>query len=221
MRFHIITLFPGLFDSYLADSMMKRAQDSETIEFFFYDPRSVTKNKHRKVDDIPYGGGPGMVMMAEPIIHLWEDIVKKSFLQKIGLQKKTSFKTIFLSPGGSLFSTNYAKSVSAKYTDIIFICGRYEGVDARVLEITQAEQVSIGDYVLTGGELAAMVMMDSIARQVPGVLGNPDSREEERISSHEVYTRPRTLIHKGREYAVPEVLVNGNHKEIDSWRSSR
>ncbi len=221
MRFHIITLFPGLFDSYLSDSMMKRAHDAGHVNFFFYDPRTVTKNKHKKVDDIPYGGGPGMVMMAEPILILWEQITKTNFFQKIGLQKKASFKTIFLSPGGALFSTGYAKEVSALYTDIIFICGRYEGIDARVLEITKAESVSIGDYVLTGGELAAMVMMDSIARQVPGVLGNPDSREEERVSAHEVYTRPRVLSYKGKDYTVPEVLVNGNHKEIDTWRSSR
>lgn len=218
MHFHIITIFPKLFDSYLGDSMMKKAQDSGAIQFSFYDPRSYTKNKHKKVDDIPYGGGPGMIMMAEPIIDAWVSITKKSLLQRVGLGAQRNYKTILLSPGGIPFTTAYAKSSAAEYTDIIFICGRYEGIDSRVEQVTGAELVSIGNYVLTGGELAAMVMCDSIARQVEGVLGNKQSLEEERISSHEMYTRPPLLKYKGSDYSVPEVLMNGDHKKIDDWR---
>lgn len=230
MHFHIITIFPKLFDSYLDDSMMKKALDAGHIKISFYNPRDVTKNKHKKVDDIPYGGGPGMVMMAEPIIDIWEHIIKKikgtlmgniaSVLKTGNLKKGRKFKTILLSPGGDKFTTKYAKSSAQEYTDIIFICGRYEGIDSRVEQITKAELVSIGDYVLTGGELAAMVMVDSISRQIDGVLGNKQSLEEERISSHEMYTRPATLRYKNKEYSVPEVLINGNHAKIDKWRKN-
>ncbi len=220
MNFHIITIFPNVFDSYLGDSIMKRAISEEKISVQFYNPRTVTKNKHNKVDDIPYGGGPGMVMMAEPIIELWETITKKTLLEKVPFTKKRRFKTIVLSPGGVGFDTQYAKTIVQKYTDIIIICGRYEGIDSRVIQITQAELVSIGNYVLTGGELAAMVIIDSMSRQIDGVLGNSNSREEDRISSHEMYTRPAELIHKGKKYHVPKVLMEGNHKLIDEWRKN-
>lgn len=220
MKFHVITIFPKLFDSYLSDSMMRRAIESGAITVQFYNPRDVTKNKHNKVDDIPYGGGPGMIMMAEPIIDIWSKITHKNILEKLGIGKNKRYKTILLSPGGKKFSTEYAKSSVKKYTDIIFICGRYEGIDSRVEQITGAELVSIGDYVLTGGELAAMVMIDSISRQIKGVLGNNDSLEEERISSHEMYTRPSDLKYKGKTYSVPPVLTEGNHKLIDEWRKS-
>jgi tRNA (guanine37-N1)-methyltransferase len=200
--------------------MMKRAIDSSHIRVQFYNPRDITKNKHNKVDDIPYGGGPGMIMMAEPIIDLWTHITKRTLSEKIPLTNKRVFKTIILSPGGEKFTTQYAKSVTSQYTDIIFICGRYEGIDSRVEQITKAELVSIGDYILTGGELAAMVMIDSISRQIQGVLGNSDSREEERISSHEMYTRPAVLKHKGITYFVPPVLMEGNHKLIEQWRKN-
>lgn len=199
--------------------MMKKAQDKNLIQFNFYDPRDFTKNKHKKVDDIPYGGGPGMVMMAEPIVDLWEIITKKTLSEKLPFTKKRKFKTILLSPGGENFTTEYAKKSAEEYTDIIFICGRYEGIDSRVAEITGAELVSIGDYVLTGGELAAMVMADSISRQVKGVLGNKNSLEEDRISSHAMYTRPAEIVHNRKKYSVPQVLMNGNHKKIDEWRS--
>jgi len=219
MNFHIITLFPDMFESYFADSMMARAQESGLISVHLYNPRDVTKNKHKKVDDLPYGGGPGMVMTAEPILDIWDSITKRTFLEKIPLTKKRSFKTILLSPGGETFTTGYAKQlVAEQYSDVIFICGRYEGIDARVQQVTNAELVSIGDYVLTGGELPAMVMIDSISRQIDGVLGNKKSLEEERISSHEMYTRPATLVYKRKKYEVPSVLLSGDHKKIDAWR---
>lgn len=220
MNFHVITIFPKLFDSYLSDSMMKRAIEAGKINVQFYNPRDITKNKHKKVDDIPYGGGPGMIMMAEPIIDIWLNITKKTLSEKLPLTKKRKFKTILLSPGGDNFTTNYAKSAVLEYTDIIFICGRYEGIDSRVEQITGAELISIGDYILTGGEVAAMVIIDSMTRQIDGVLGNNQSLEEERISSHEMYTRPAVLNHKGKDYNVPDVLMEGNHKLIDEWRKN-
>ncbi len=221
MRFHIITIFPHLFDSYLSDSILKKARDADLIEFFFYDPREYTDNKHRKVDDEPYGGGPGMIMTVQPIVSAWKSIMQENFLEKVEFEKRRIFKTIILSPGRVPFNTIYDKKLAQEYTDIILICGRYEGIDARVAEITGADLISIGEYVLTGGELAAMIICDSAARQVPGVLGNHGSLEEERISSHEVYTRPATVVWEGKEYPVPEVLLSGNHKKIDQWREKR
>lgn len=220
MNFHVITIFPNLFESYLSDSMLKKAIDKGLISVRFYNPRDITKNKHNKVDDIPYGGGPGMIMMAEPIIDIWSRIIKKTLMENLPLAKKRKFKTIVLSPGGKKFTTTYAKSTASEFTDIIFICGRYEGIDSRVEQITDAELISIGDYVLTGGELASMVMIDSISRQVSGVLGNKVSLEEERISSHEMYTRPAELKYKNKIYSVPKVLTEGNHKLIDEWRKN-
>jgi len=192
--------------------MMRRAIEAKKITVKFYNPRDFTKNKHKKADDIPYGGGPGMVMSALPILDAWK--------KARGRSEKKKFKTIILSPGGTEFTTSYAKKSAKTYTDIIFICGRYEGIDARVKKVLgrQAEEVSIGNYVLTGGELATMVMIDSISRQIPGVLGNKGSLEEDRISSHEMYTRPAELIFKDKKYKVPKVLMEGNHKLIDEWR---
>lgn len=220
MNFHVITIFPNLFESYLSDSIMKKAIDKNLINIQFYNPRDITKNKHKKVDDIPYGGGPGMIMMAEPIIDLWARITQKTLREHLPFTHKRIFKTILLSPGGEKFTTGYAKKAIQEYTDIIFICGRYEGIDSRVEQVTGAELVSIGDYVLTGGEVATMVMIDSMSRQVNGVLGNNNSLEEERISSHEMYTRPADLKFKGKTYSVPSVLMEGNHKLIDEWRKN-
>ena len=212
MTFHVITIFPNLFDSYLSDSIMKRAIASKKITVKFYNPRDFTNNKHKKVDDTPYGGGPGMIMTVQPIIDAWK--------KARGRSEKKQFKTIILSPGGVSFTTDYAKKSTQKYTDIIFICGRYEGIDGRVKKILgrQAQEVSIGNYVLTGGELATMVMMDSMSRQIDGVLGNKQSLEEERISSHEMYTRPAVVEFQKKKYTVPKVLTEGNHKLIDEWR---
>jgi tRNA (guanine37-N1)-methyltransferase len=179
-------------------------------------------NIQRIVDDRPYGGGPGMVMRAEPILKSVESIIKK--IEK----RKTKSKTliVFLSPSGELFTTDYAKQSVKNFTDIIFISGRYEGIDARVVTILSKQktkaivfaQVSIGNFVLTGGELPAMVMIDCMARQIPGVLGNFDSREEERISSSEIYTRPELLEWNKKKYKVPEVLLSGDHKKMNEWK---
>lgn len=192
---------------------MKRALDKKQVVVKFYNPRDFTTNKHKKVDDTPYGGGPGMVMMVDPII--------RAYKKARGHSIKKKFKTILLTPGGETFSTPFAKKVVNNYSDVIIICGRYEGIDTRVRKILRATEVSIGNYVLTGGELAAMVLMDSMTRQVPEVLGNKSSLEENRTSSHEMYTKPSVYEYQGKKYKVPEVLTSGNHERIKEWRKER
>ena len=206
MTFHVVSIFPETFDSYLKESIIGRAIKNRKIKIKFYNPINYCAPKER-VDDRPYGGGPGMVIRPEPVLKA---------IAKIKLNKRT--KIILLSPSGQKFSTPYAKKVVKKYTDIILISGRYEGIDARVAKIFKTESVSIGDYVLTGGELPAMVLIDCISRQIPGVLGKYESLEEERISSSEVYTRPEVLKWKGKNYKVPKVLLSGNHKKIEEWK---
>jgi tRNA (guanine37-N1)-methyltransferase len=156
-----------------------------------------------------------MVMMAEPLL--------KAVAKALSLSKGKNRKTLIINfvPSAEKFTTETAKKFSKNYTDIIMICGRYEGIDARVDKILKTKKLSIGDYVLTGGEIPAMVLIDSISRQIKGVLGNFDSREEERVSSSEVYTRPEVLKYKGKNYKVPKVLLSGNHKEIESWKKKK
>lgn len=224
MHFHIITLFPEMFDSYLNESILGRAIKQKKITVSFVNPRMYVSGKYKKVwpdgnvsrqvDDRPYAGGPGMVMMAEPIIKAVESIYKKIYKKK---NKKVL--TINFIPNATKFTTSHAKQISKKYTDVVMICGRYEGIDARVDKILKTKKFSIGDYVLTGGEIPAMVLIDSISRQLEGVLGNYDSREEERVSSSEFYTRPENIVHKGRIYKVPKVLLSGDHKKIDDWKN--
>lgn len=220
MTFHIITLFPEMFDSYLGESILKRAEEAGHIDVRFYNPRDFSQDKHKSVDDKPYGGGPGMVMMIDPVLRAWEKATSQNFISKI-FSKEKKIKTYIFSPGGKKFATEIAKHDAREYSDIILICGRYEGIDSRVKEITKAEELSIGDYVLTGGELPAMVVLDSISRQIPGVLGKYESLEEERVSSHEMYTRPEHYEYKGKKYSVPEVLVSGDHKKIEEYKKSR
>jgi tRNA (guanine37-N1)-methyltransferase len=219
ITFHIITLFPQALDSYLNESILKRAQEDKKIRFKFYNPRDflskLKKGKkklsyaERRVDDKPYGGGPGMVIEAEPVI--------KAIAKAKGLKKKV--KIIFFSPGASVLSNTYAGDVVSKYTDIILVCGRYEGIDARVKKAFKMDQVSVGPFVLTGGELPAMIVIDVMARQIKGVLGNFNSLEESRAASDDVYTRPPVFEYKGKKYKVPEVLLSGNHKLIEEWRA--
>ncbi len=221
MNFHIITLFPEAFSSYLNESILARAIREKKIKVSFYNPRDfvkITKEQaqkdkpYKRVDDKPFGGGPGMVMQAVPMI--------KAINKALSKIKKGKTKIVFFAPAGKQFDTPLAKSITEKYSNIIFICGRYEGIDERVNKIFKTEKISVGPFVLTGGELPAMIMMDCISRQIEGVLGNFNSREEERISSGEVYTRPEVLEFKGKKYRVPKVLLSGNHAEIDKWRTS-
>ncbi len=225
MHFHVVTIFPQMFDSYLNESILARAIKEKKIKIDFYNPLKFCPPKKR-IDDRPYGGGPGMVLRPEPMIKSIEQAIKK-----IAKKKNTKIKIINFAPAGEKFTTSYAKNlVTKKYTDIIFISGRYEGIDARVKKIFKAEDVSVGDYVLTGGELPAMVLIDCISRQVKGVLGKYESLEEERVSSGEIYTRPEVLEYpfsgkniqnkKIKKYKVPKVLLSGNHKDIDEWKNS-
>jgi tRNA (guanine37-N1)-methyltransferase len=213
MRFHIVTIFPNMFESYFAESIISRAIKNKLLEINTYALRDFTVDKHRRVDGRPYGGGPGMVMWADPIIKCVEHIKKK--LLKI---ENCKLKIIILSPGGEMFTNTIAKQSVKKYTDIIFICGRYEGIDARVKKILKAKEWSVGPYVLTGGELPAMICVDAIARHIKGTLHAEDSIEENRVASHEIYARPEIYVHKGKKYKVPKVLLGGNHKEIENWR---
>lgn len=214
MTFHIITLFPQAFDSYLGESILKRAIEDKKIQVKFYNPRDFTKGTSyadRRVDDKPYGGGPGMVIEALPVI--------KAIAKAKGNKKKV--KIIWFTPSGKQFDTPYVKETASKFTDIIFICGRYEGIDARVKKAFKVEEISVGPFVLTGGELPAMIMIDCISRQVKGVLGDIQSLEESRVASPDVYTRPEVVEYKGKKYRVPKVLLSGNHKLIDEWKKTQ
>lgn len=214
MKYHIISLFPQSMDSYLNESILKRAIENKKIEVKFYNPRDFTKGDSyadRRVDDKPYGGGPGMVVEALPVI--------KAIQKAKGKSKKV--KIVWFTPSGKQFDTEQAKIFSKKYTDIIFICGRYEGIDARVKKAFKVEEISVGPFVLTGGELPAMILIDTISRQIKGVLGDHASLEENRIASPDVYTRPEVVEYKGKKYKVPKVLLSGNHKLIDEWRNKQ
>lgn len=208
MIFHIITLFPEMFDSYIKGSILGRAIEDKKIKIKFYNPRDFTKDRNRRIDRKPYGGGPGMVIEAIPVI--------KAIEKAKGKKKKA--KIIFLSPSGERFDNNYAKKMAKNYSDIIIICGRYEGVDARVKKIFKMEDISIGNYVLTGGELPAMAIIDCVSRQIEGVLGDFNSLEESRIASAEVYTRPEIFEYKKKKYKVPKILLSGDHKKIEEWK---
>ena len=244
MTFHLITLFPHAFDSYLGESILKRAIEDRKIAVKFYNPRDFVEDKHRRIDRAPYGGGPGMVIQAEPVIKAIEAALRSS-QRKLGSRKSkldsrfrgndNNVKIIWLSPSGKQF-TNETGVKYAKHKDIIIICGRYEGIDARVkkavntMRMTQIgermtriklEEVSVGPFVLTGGELPAMLMIDVIARQVEGVLGDFNSREETRIASPDVYTRPEVFEYNGKKLRVPKVLLSGHQAKINEWKLSR
>lgn len=230
MRFHIITLFPTAFDSYLNESIISRAIKDKKIKVEFYNPRDYSDDKWKRVDQKPYAGGPGMVIQALPTVKAIEKAlsrIAKYDVRKTNKNSKnrtsnfklpTSTKIIFFSPNGKQFDTTYAKNAAKKFTDIILVSGRYEGIDARVKKIFKMEDISVGPFVLTGGELPAMVVLDCVARQIEGVLGNFDSLEESRVTSHDVYTRPEVFEYKKKKYRVPKVLLSGDHKKIEAWK---
>lgn len=226
MDFHVITLFPESFDSYINSSIIGRAIRDKKIKIKFYNPRDFTRDKHRRVDQKPYGGGPGMVLEAASIIKAVEKaITPPAPLTTRGGSKKKLI--IWLTPSGKQFNNTTAEKISKKYGNIVIICGRYEGIDERVFKMikrlkdVKIEKLSIGPYVLTGGELPAMVILDTVARRIPGVLGKIESVEENRISSPEVYTRPEVLIYKGKKYRVPKVLLSGHRAKIEEWKKNR
>jgi len=225
MTFHIITLFPKSFDSYLGESILKRAIEDKKIKVKFYNPRDFTKEKFKRVDRPPFGGGPGMVIQAEPVIKAVEATLRRIKNSKLRIKGNhnskftiPNLKIIFLSPSGKQFTNKYAETVSKKYTDIIILSGRYEGIDSRVKKVFKMDEISIGPFILTGGELPAMILVDVISRQRRGILGNFDSLEERRISSSEVYTRPESFKYKGKSYKVPKILLSGHHKNIEAWK---
>lgn len=223
MNFHVITLFPEVCEAYTSASILGRAQKTEKgkgakvrgkkLSVSYYNPRDFATDKHHKVDDRPYGGGPGMVMYALPIV--------KAAEKAMGRKDRKKVKVLMMSPRGTKFDHAYAKKLAAKYSDVVIISGRYEGIDSRVKKILRAEEVSTGDYVLTGGELPALTIIDAVARHIPGVLGTFESLEDERVSSGEMYTRPEVLEHKKKKYKVPSVLVGGNHSEIERWKEEQ
>ncbi len=217
--FHLITLFPESFESYLQASILKRAQEKGLISIKYYNPRDfvvIPKGKEpsysdRRVDNRPYGGGPGMVIEALPVIKAIEKAVGK---------KTKKVKIVFFSPSGKQF-TNETADTFKKYTDIVMVCGRYEGIDARVKKAFPMVDISVGPYVLTGGELPAMIMIDSITRRIDGVLGDIQSLEEERVASPDVYTRPEVIEYKGKKLRVPKVLLSGHHQKMEEWKKKR
>lgn len=218
MIFNIFTIFPEIFASYFSESIIGRAQKDNLIKILTHDLRQWTDDKHRTIDDTPYGGGAGMVMKIEPIYKglksvkaLSDDSAKKS-------------KTILFSPKGKKWTQQMAKEYS-QLDELTMVCGRYEGVDERILEFID-DQISIGDYVLTGGEIPAMILVDSIARLLPGTLGNSESSEDESHSTPGVleypqYTKPEIFIADGKKYKVPEILLSGHHKKIKTWRTQK
>jgi len=229
MTFHIITIFPNIFDSYFNESILKRALKNNLIDIKIHNLRDYTSDKHKTVDDSPFGGGAGMVMKIEPLYKALKSIKSKV--------KSQNTKTILLSAKGKTWNQKMAKTHS-KLDNIILICGRYEGVDERITKFID-EEISIGDYVLTGGEIGAMTIIDSITRLLPGALGNADSAKYESHSTPGVleypqYTRPEVfqytplssspLIKGGRgvkNLRVPKVLLSGNHKKIADWRTKK
>ncbi|PIT94189.1 tRNA (guanosine(37)-N1)-methyltransferase TrmD [Candidatus Falkowbacteria bacterium CG10_big_fil_rev_8_21_14_0_10_43_11] len=228
MTFHIITIFPHIFDSYFSESIIKRAQNKKIIKIKTYDLRTWAAGRHKQVDDRPFGGGAGMVLMAEPIIKALRAFKFQMTIpstldkfQKNSKIKNLKSKIILLSAKGKKFSQTMAERY-AKLDDIILICGRYEGVDERVKKFAD-EEISIGDYVLTGGEIPAMAIVDSITRLLPGALGNAESIKFEShsqtgILEHPHYTRPEELKIGDKIYKVPKILLSGDHKKIEGWR---
>lgn len=212
MNFHIITIFPHIFDSYFNESIIKRAQDKKKIGIKVYDLRDWTNDKHRSVDDSPFGGGEGMVMKVGPIYRAIRDIKKKT-----GKKRKIAL----LSARGEKWTQDRAREY-ASLKDVILVCGRYEDVDHRVANFID-EEISIGEYVLTGGEIPAMAVVDSVTRLLPGVLGNEDSGVADSHSrpgylKYPQYTRPQVFKAGNKKYAVPDVLVSGDHEKVEKWR---
>jgi len=218
IKFDIITIFPQIFDSYISESILKRAQQKKLVEFTIHNLRDYTHDKHKTVDDRPYGGGPGMILMVEPIYNALGALTSKN--------KKLKRRVIMLTPAGKTFNQKQAKRLS-KYDQLIFLCGRYEGFDARTEKLVD-EKISIGDYVLSGGELPAMVVAEAVARNIPGVIGHKHALAEETFSfdleyiEYPQYTRPEVFTmavkSKKKSFRAPKLLLSGNHAAIADWR---
>ncbi|MBU4342646.1 MAG: tRNA (guanosine(37)-N1)-methyltransferase TrmD [Candidatus Omnitrophica bacterium] len=214
MQIDVLTIFPGMFNAVLGESIIKNAQKKGLVKINIIDLRPFSKDKHGKVDDKPFGGGPGMVMNPEPFFEAVNYIRRKT------KDRRWKTRVVLLTPKGATFNQKLAREIS-KYEHMILICGHYEGIDERVREHLVDKEISIGDYVLTGGEIPAMAVIDSVTRLLPGVLGNKDSVVGESFSenllSHPQYTRPAD--YKGTK--VPEVLLSGDHDKIKDWRKKQ
>lgn len=205
-----MTLFPDMVRSVLDESIIGRAQTGGLVEIACHNIRDFSKDKHRKTDDTPYGGGVGMVMTCQPIYDCYENIIK-------GIPADSKKRVIYMSPKGRMFSHSVAKELS-QYDNLIFLCGHYEGVDQRIIDEIVDEEISIGDYVVTGGEIPACIVIDAVSRLIDGVLASSECYEGESVASgileYPQYTKPREF--RGRE--VPEILLSGDHAKIDRWR---
>lgn len=220
MRFDILTLFPSMFDGYFSESIIKRARERGLLDIRVHDLRKWSLDKHRKVDDKPFGGGPGMVMMVAPFFS-----ALRALKAGEGQSRRAGeLRVVLMSAKGKTFSHKDAVRLS-KYKRLVLLCGRYEGVDERVAKHLADEELSIGGYVLTGGELPAMVVIDAVSRHVPGVLGkkeslSTESHAEEGVTEHPQYTRPEVFSPtKGKKWRVPDILLSGDHKKIAEWRA--
>lgn len=215
MRFHLITLFREACEPYLNASILGRAQKNKKIQVAYTNPRDFVDNKWGKVDEKPYGGGPGMLMTALPVVKATAKALKS---------KKGKKVIVWFSPSAKQF-TNKDADALMKFDEIAFVCGRYEGIDERAFKILKTiapiKKFAVGEAVYTGGELPALSMIDAITRRIPGVLGKDESVEERRIASSETYTRPASLKWKGKEYKVPKVLTEGHHAKIEEWRAKK
>ena len=209
MRFDVLTLFPDMIESHCSYSILKRAIESGVIDVKTVNPRDFTIDKHKKVDDTPYGGGAGMVLMAQPYVDAYESV-----------EQVENSITIMLSPQGEPMCEQVVRELS-HYDQIICLCGHYEGFDERIREIIKPREISLGDFVLTGGELPALCLIDAVSRKIEGTLGKIESAEDDSFSDglleYPQYTKPREY----RGLKVPEVLLNGNHKEIDAFRQEQ
>lgn len=219
MRFDIVTIFPEIINAYAGESILKRGRAKKLVEFFVHDLRDYTKARHRKVDDRPFGGGPGMVLQVEPLARALSSVIPASASGgKAGVQK-SRMKIILFSAAGKQFTQKMAVDWAKKYDRIVMIAGRYEGVDERIKKLYKIEEISVGPYVLTGGELPALVVADAVSRHIPGVLGKNESLEEKRYGiGVPVYTRPEIFQWKKKNYRVPKELTIGDHKKIEEWR---
>lgn len=232
MRFDIITIFPEIVRAYTDESILKRGRAKKLLEFFVHDLRDYTTARHRKVDDRPFGGGPGMVLQIEPLARALASVIPARFAiaparrAKTGIQK-SRIKIVLFSAGGKQFDSKMAAEWAKKYDRIVMICGRYEGVDERIKKLYPMEEISVGPYVLTGGELPALIVADAVSRHIPGVLGTHESLEEKRHGiGVPAYTRPEIFEwpangrgKKKKKYRVPKELLSGDHKKIEEWRA--
>ncbi len=216
LRFHLITLFPEACDAYLSASILGRARTAKLISVDYQTPRDYVDNKWGKVDERPYGGGPGMVMTALPVVRA----VKKALTRR----KDKKVALIWFSPGGTEFTNTEADKL-LKYDDVVLVCGRYEGIDERAKKLMKTfgtvKNYSVGSATYTGAEVPAMAIVDAMTRRIPGVLGKDESVEERRTAAREVYTRPESIMWEGKKHSIPKVLATGNHVEIEKWKKSK